>query len=47
MIGYIYKLTSVHTDKCYVGSTKQSIEKRLKSHIKNYKKWKTKMELII
>ena len=40
MIGYIYKLTSVHTDKCYVGSTKQSIEARFGKHKSTYKLWK-------
>ena len=40
MIGYIYKLTSVHTDKCYVGSTKQSIEKRFYDHSHHYTYWK-------
>lgn len=40
MIGYIYKLTSVHTDKCYVGSTIQSIEKRFYDHSHHYAYWK-------
>lgn len=39
MIGYIYKLTSEHCDKCYIGSTK-NIKKRFSIHKSTYKYWK-------
>mgnify|MGYP003649723126 CR=1 FL=1 len=39
MIGFIYKLTSVHTDKVYIGSS-NNVEKRLGEHLSNYKNYK-------
>ena len=39
--GKIYKITSEHTNKIYVGSTcKKLLSQRLTFHRKNYKKWK-------
>jgi len=35
--GKIYKLTSPHTDKVYIGSTKQSLNERLCKHVSQYK----------
>ena len=41
--GKIYKLTSEHTNKIYVGSTCQELlNVRLKQHTYNYKRWKDK-----
>ena len=36
----IYKITSVHTDKCYIGSTTMSLKSRYNSHKCDYKKKK-------
>lgn len=36
-IGSVYKLTSPNTDKCYVGSTKSTLRRRLNHHISTYK----------
>jgi hypothetical protein len=39
--GKIYKLTSEHTNKIYIGSTcKKLLSQRLASHNNNYKQWK-------
>ena len=35
--GYIYKISSPHTDKVYIGSTIQTLKQRLKEHIVDYK----------
>lgn len=35
--GKIYKITSPHTDKCYIGSTTESLEYRLKRHTWHFK----------
>ena len=40
MIGYVYKIISVHIDKIYVGSTVQSLEKRLSCHKSEYRGYK-------
>ena len=37
MKGYIYKLTSEQTQDVYIGSTTQSLKKRLKDHRSDYK----------
>jgi hypothetical protein len=37
--GKIYKLSSVQCDKYYIGSTKLSLEERLKSHESGYELW--------
>ena len=34
--GYIYKIKSSKTNKCYIGSTTQSISKRMKQHKNDY-----------
>lgn len=40
-LGKIYKITSEHTDKIYVGSTcKKLLSQRLASHSSEYKNWK-------
>jgi len=39
MIGYVYKIVSNETDKCYVGSTTQKINKRFSKHKYSYKKY--------
>ena len=40
-LGKIYKLTSEHTDKIYVGSTcKKLLSTRLSIHKNHYKRWK-------
>ena len=39
MIGYIYKITSEQTDKCYVGSTINDINHRFSKHKCCYKKY--------
>ena len=36
----IYKLTSSQTDKVYIGSTTQTLTKRLSKHKSNFKRWK-------
>ena len=35
----IYKIVSSLTDKIYIGSTKQKLEKRLSGHVSKYKAW--------
>jgi hypothetical protein len=45
--GKIYKLTSKHTDKIYVGSTIQKLCNRYRLHNSNYKKWKKMNEKYI
>ena len=35
----IYKIKSSQTDKIYIGSTKQKLEKRLSGHVSDYKAW--------
>jgi len=35
--GKIYKLTSPNTDKVYIGSTIRTLNKRLTSHIRDWK----------
>lgn len=35
--GKIYKITSPHTDKCYIGSTTESLTRRLNTHFIRYK----------
>ena len=37
MIGRIYKITSINTDKIYIGSTTKSLTERLRCHEYNYK----------
>ena len=37
MIGRIYKITSINTDKIYIGSTTKSLTERLLKHEYNYK----------
>jgi len=37
MIGYVYKIISNQTDKCYVGSTIKNINQRFRGHKNNYK----------
>jgi hypothetical protein len=37
--GIIYKMMSLNTDKCYIGSTTQNLKKRLSSHKKDYKRY--------
>ena len=37
--GYIYKISSPHTDKVYVGSTIQTIKRRLQEHKSEYKRF--------
>ena len=37
MIGRIYKITSINTDKIYIGSTSKSLTERLERHEYNYK----------
>ena len=37
MIGRIYKITSIKTDKIYIGSTTKSLTERLLKHEYNYK----------
>ncbi len=39
MNGNIYKISSILTDKCYIGSTFKDIEKRLRKHEYNFKAW--------
>jgi len=39
MIGYVYKIISNETDKCYVGSTKNKLNDRFNSHKSDYKKY--------
>jgi len=39
MKGFIYKLTSSQTEKCYIGSTTNDPQKRLNDHKSNYKYW--------
>ncbi len=36
----IYKITSPHTDKCYVGSTTKTLEERLDRHERDYELYK-------
>jgi len=43
MIGYIYRLTSEHCDKVYIGST-EDMERRFSVHKSNYKRWKNGSE---
>ena len=38
--GCIYKITSSHTDKVYIGSTAGSIQKRLIGHRSNLNRYK-------
>ena len=40
MIGRIYKITSINTDKIYIGSTTKKLTARLRSHEYDYKKFK-------
>jgi hypothetical protein len=35
--GIIYKLCSLNTDKCYIGSTTQKLTERFKQHNNNYR----------
>jgi len=37
--GKIYKITSPHTDKIYIGSTKQPLNVRLTKHRHDYKRY--------
>jgi len=37
MIGYVYKIISNETDKCYIGSTTKSINERFSNHKSKYK----------
>ena len=37
MIGRIYKITSINTDKIYIGSTSKKLTERLRSHENDYK----------
>jgi hypothetical protein len=39
MKGLIYKIVSDSTDKVYIGSTTQALQKRLKGHKNNHKKY--------
>ena len=39
MIGRIYKITSINTDKIYIGSTSKSLTERLRRHEIDYKKY--------
>ena len=39
MIGRIYKITSINTDKIYIGSTSKKLTERLRSHEYDYKKF--------
>jgi GIY-YIG catalytic domain len=34
--GYIYKISSPHTDKVYIGSTKETLKRRLQQHNSSY-----------
>lgn len=48
MIGYIYKIISPSTDKIYIGSTTQTIRRRLSGHkgdVKNGRKCNSKLIL--
>jgi len=38
MIGYVYKIISNETDKCYVGSTIKNINQRFTGHKRDYKR---------
>lgn len=38
--GKIYKLTSSNSELCYIGSTTQSLEDRLKNHLSSYNSYK-------
>jgi hypothetical protein len=38
-MGYIYKIYSENNDKCYIGSTKMDIVKRLRLHKNAYKRF--------
>ena len=40
MIGRIYKITSINTDKIYIGSTTKKLTERLRKHEYNYKAFK-------
>jgi hypothetical protein len=45
--GKIYKLTSSHTDKVYIGSTTKSLNDRFSAHKCHYKRWlKSQMDKI-
>ena len=35
-VGFIYKIVSPYTDKCYIGKTKQSLAKRFRDHLTDY-----------
>lgn len=37
--GYVYKITSPHTDKVYIGSTTQKLYKRFSSHKNKYNRY--------
>jgi hypothetical protein len=39
-LGKIYKLTSEHTNKIYIGSTCEKLSRRLICHISHHKRWK-------
>lgn len=39
-MGFIYKITSKHSDLVYVGSTTKTLERRLQEHKSQYKSWK-------
>ena len=36
----IYKITTPHHDKCYIGCTRRSIEQRYYEHLAEYAQWK-------
>jgi hypothetical protein len=40
MSGIIYKITCNDTNKCYVGSTTQSLQQRIGTHVSKCKNWK-------
>jgi len=35
----IYKIQSINTNKCYIGSTSNSLSSRISVHISSYKRW--------
>ena len=37
--GYIYKISSPHTEKVYIGSTKKKLKRRLQEHINDYTRY--------
>ena len=36
----IYKISSPHTDKVYIGSTYRTIKRRLQNHVESYKRYR-------